>query len=300
MNEKNLAYLKDNLKYMGFGEHLNEALQTSIAEDKKEFELTLDTEIDRQPFSATLFFRRPENSDVYFFNKWEAFLKNGAGKMQHTFYLHKGRGVTLKEGFNLLEGRAVYKELSNKEGQKYQAWLQLDKREMDINGNYKMSQYNQNYGYLLEKVLAPLPIKELTDQEQRDALFRSLYKGNLQVVSFEQNEMVEKLFIAANPQYKSLTVYDQNGAKIPLKTLEKRFGFVLNTARMDDVNILGKAREKVNNKEIGDDSERGLASQKVEKKEQKESKSEGLQLQKDASNGLLDKKRSSTQKGLHL
>jgi hypothetical protein len=42
--------------------------------------------------------------------------------------------VTLKEAFNLLEGRAAHKELSGKEG-KFNAWIQLDFKEKEENGN---------------------------------------------------------------------------------------------------------------------------------------------------------------------
>ena len=218
MNEKNLSYLKDQIKYLGFGEGLYDALQKNIAEGKENFTLTLDTQINRNPFSAMLHFRRPENSDVYYLNKWDATLKNDVGTWEQTFYLNKGHGITLKEGYNLLEGRAVHKELTNSEGEKYKAWLQLD-RSVDTSGNYKLHQFHPNYGFDLEKVLSALPIKELKDAGQKEALLKSLGKGNLQAVSFEKNGFIEKLFIAAAPQYKSINTYDHSGAYISLKDL---------------------------------------------------------------------------------
>ena len=39
MNEQNLKYLKDNIKYMGFGDNLNEALQNNMKEGRPEFQL---------------------------------------------------------------------------------------------------------------------------------------------------------------------------------------------------------------------------------------------------------------------
>jgi hypothetical protein len=57
--------------------------------------------------------------------------------LSQTIYLNKGRGITIKEAYNLLNGRSIHKDLSNKEGQKYQAWLQLDFKQIDNNGNYK-------------------------------------------------------------------------------------------------------------------------------------------------------------------
>ena len=52
-------------------------------------------------------------------------VRNGV-KMEQTFYLNKGKGVTAKEAYNLLEGRAVHKELTTKAGEPYKAWIQLD------------------------------------------------------------------------------------------------------------------------------------------------------------------------------
>jgi hypothetical protein len=39
-----------------------------------------------------------------------------------TFYTEKGHGITMKEAYNLLDGRAVNKDFQKAEGQKYNAW----------------------------------------------------------------------------------------------------------------------------------------------------------------------------------
>ncbi len=148
MNEQNLQYLKDNIKYLGFGE-----------------------------------------------------------KFQ-SIYLNKGQGVTMKEAYNLLNGRAVHKELANKEGEKYQAWLQLDFKQTDSRGNYKIKQFHQNFGYDVEKALSAHPIKELQNEQEKARLVESLKKGNRQSVTFIENGNQQKAFVEANPQFKSINVYD--------------------------------------------------------------------------------------------
>ena len=60
-----------------------------------------------------------------------------------------------------MNGRAVNKDLTTKEGQKYNAWVQMDFKDTDSNGNFKMKQFHENYGYNIEQALAKLPIKEL-------------------------------------------------------------------------------------------------------------------------------------------
>src|SRR5205809_63722 len=44
MNEKNLAYLKENLKYAGFADKLNDQLETEIKTQQPEVTLKLETE----------------------------------------------------------------------------------------------------------------------------------------------------------------------------------------------------------------------------------------------------------------
>ncbi len=38
-----------------------------------------------------------------------------------------------------MEGRSVNKDLTNKEGQVYNAWVQMDFKQSDDNGNFKLS-----------------------------------------------------------------------------------------------------------------------------------------------------------------
>jgi hypothetical protein len=68
----------------------------------------------------------------------------------------------------------------------------------------------ENYGYDLEKSLERFPIKELADPQQKERLMISLGRGNLAPVTFDHQGMVSKMFIEANPQFKTLTVYDAN------------------------------------------------------------------------------------------
>ncbi len=57
----------------------------------------------------------------------------------------------------MLEGRAVFKELSTKEGQAYKAWVQLDFENKDKHNNHEMKQFHENYGYDLKAATSNLP-----------------------------------------------------------------------------------------------------------------------------------------------
>lgn len=210
MNQDNLKYLKDNLKYMGFGEKLNEQLEQKMQEGKTDFQLTASVEFNKKSFEATLNFRKSDSTDMYFFNNYHASLeKNNGEKVDHTFYLNKGKGVTAKEAFNLLDGRAVSKDLVTKDGNEYKAWLQLDFENKTDKG-FEVKQFHENYGYDLNAAVEKFAVAELNDPEKEKALMTSLQKGNVQSVTIEKDGESHKMFMEANPQYKNVTLYDSN------------------------------------------------------------------------------------------
>ncbi len=218
MNQKNFEYLRDQVKYTGFGEELENQLKEKMQKQSPEFTLSHNAKFNNDTVASTLHFKKSDQSDMYFFNSYDLKLKNGnATDMEQTFYINKGNNITLKEAFNLMEGRAVNKDLSNKEGQAYNAWVQMDFKETDKNGNYKMQQFHQNYGFDLEKALAKHPIKDLNNSQDKSRLIESLQKGNRQSVTFIQNGNEQKYFVEANPQFKTVNVYDSN-----MKRLDSR------------------------------------------------------------------------------
>ena len=221
MNEKNYEYLKEQLKMTGFSETLNAELANKMSQGAQEFQLSQKNNYGKDTAISTLHFKRGEGSDMYFFNRYEMQLLNDKlqNKAAQTFYINKGSSITLKEGYNLLDGRAVHKTLTNKGNEKYKAWLQLDFKSTAQNGNYEMKHYHQNFGYDLEKVLAKYPIKELEKEESKQQLVRSLERGNLQAATFEVAGKQERLFITPNVSFKTLSAYNGAGQRVSLKDL---------------------------------------------------------------------------------
>ncbi len=107
--------MTDNIKYIGFGENLKADLEKNMKEGKADFQLHYKAEINKKPFEAALNFRKSDSKDMYFFNNYHASLeKNNSKKMEQTFYMKKGKGITSKEALNLLDGRSVHKDLVTK------------------------------------------------------------------------------------------------------------------------------------------------------------------------------------------
>ncbi|WP_276374272.1 hypothetical protein [Chryseolinea sp. H1M3-3] len=216
MSEKNLEFLKDALKYLGFGEGLNEKLTENVKSEKPEFQLGTVNTYGKDKVSYSLDFKRSDKADMYFFNRYTASFKageNGPEKSQ-SFYINKNAGVTAKEAYNLLNGRSVNKDLVNSEGQKFNAWLQLDFNQPDDKGGHKFRQFHSGYGYNLERELAKLPINDLNDMKSKERLMQSLERGNVHEVNFVKDDKTQKMFIEANPQFKTLNIYDSEMKKV--------------------------------------------------------------------------------------
>ncbi len=222
MNTQNAEFLKKTLLNLGFGEKLNEKLDKKIEAKVPEFQLTTQNEYNGKQVDYQLHFKGGDNNEIYFFNKFDATIKPENGEsMSQTFYINKGNGVTAKEAFNLMEGRAVHKQLYNQEGEKYHAWIKLDKENLTDGGNMKIRSWNDNYGFKPEEVLAGKGIKEMATDQGRDNLLRSLKKGNAQQITVELEGKESKYFIAANPQFKTVDLYDHQMQKIKREELLK-------------------------------------------------------------------------------
>lgn len=216
MNEKNVEYLKDQLKYTGFGDAMENALKENIQNGKPEFKLDHEIKYGTDTVLTSLNFKKSEQSDMYFFNSYDmATQKEGRPiEFSQTFYINRDNNITAKEAYNLMEGRSVNKDLKNKEGEVYNAWIKFDFKEADEKGNFKLNHYHQNYGYDLEASLAKHSIKELETPKYKEDLMNSLKKGNIQSATFVIGGEERKQYVEANPHFKTVNVYDASMQRI--------------------------------------------------------------------------------------
>jgi hypothetical protein len=283
MNEKNFEYLKDNIRNHGFGDTLVPELENQLRKGQTEFTLPFKTEVNKREIEATLYLKKSPDSDMYFFNKYDTRMKNEKDEtLSQTFYLNKGWGVTLKEAYNLLNGRAVHKELTDKQGEKYQAWIQLDFSVKDKNGNYERKQYHQNYGYDLKEALSFYPVKEMMKEDSAKMLLKSLERGNVQQVTLEISGKEQKVFLEANPQYKTITVYS---TKMQRLDQDKRQEIMIKPELKET-----KEQKKEQTKETSQE----------DSLEKKQSKGRKMKDHGSEDSGLIEKKRTSNKKGLSI
>jgi hypothetical protein len=223
MDTDNLQYLQNNLKHLGFADKLNTALEQQLKTGAPEFTLRT-SEYYTRPDSKKednstkdkvdyeLHFKQGKEGERYYFNSYNASLEKNGQVADHKFYIDKGNGMTRKEAYNLLDGRAVYKELKNKAGEEYKAWLKLDPEKKDAKKPYLS--YSEGYGFDLVKALEKLPIKELKDEGAMQKIVAGLEKGNLVPVTYVKDGNDAKMVAMANPQFKSVELFGMDGRKL--------------------------------------------------------------------------------------
>jgi hypothetical protein len=219
MNDQNLSYLQKQLLNLGFGEKVNDELEKNIKSGKKEFTLTTEQEYNKQSVDYTLHYKAGDQNDMYFFNKYDASLRDK--DMQQTFYLNKGSGITAKEAYNLMEGRAVHKQLENLEGEKYNAWIIIDKENKTENGNFKLRPFTDGWNYKPERAIDKLDIVGINEEGARDKLMKSLEKGNRHQVTAMKDGKEVKLYLEANPAEHRVNLTNWKGEAQQLEHYKK-------------------------------------------------------------------------------
>jgi len=215
MTNENLNSLLNYLNDLGFSDSplFEQKIEEEASKESVKFQLYTEAFFDEYTKTeARLYLYKSGHPNLYSLERYQSCLldlKDRSKDRSHTFYVEDGLNVTFKESFNLLEGRSVYKNVFSP-NEKFEAWIKLDFDEKDLLGNYKVKRFGLRHGYELEKVLAKYPIRELGDEVKRAELFRSLESGNLQPVIFDKPTKSEKMFIEANPMFKTINIYSLN------------------------------------------------------------------------------------------
>jgi hypothetical protein len=222
-------YLKFQLKYLGFGEgeQLHKDLENGINAPEKEFKIktTSDKMMPGNEVEFTLRFNKIENGSV-FMNFYNAKLtKENGDILSHNFPVNRVNTFTAKEAINLLEGRAVKIEFHNPKTEKIEtAFAKLNFNEPKTEkGNYNFQNFYKNYGVDTAQIVEKSNL--IFDKpEWKENTIKSLEKGNIVKVKFELDDKVIEGKAVLNPQYKNLSLYDQDMNRIntnkPLEGLE--------------------------------------------------------------------------------
>ena len=222
-------YLQNQLKYLGFGEgeKLHKDLKAGIDSVENQFELktssdraSLGNEVD-----FTLKFNKTESGGV-FLNSYKAVLNNDKGEeISQNFKVNRENTFTAKEAVNLLEGRSVKIEFTNPKTEQLEpAFVKLNFAEpKSENGNYNFQNFYKNYGVDTGQIVEKSNLI-FDNAEYKESTIKSLEKGNVVKVKFEIDDKVIEGKAVLNPQYKNLSIYDNEMNRIntnkPLEGLE--------------------------------------------------------------------------------
>ena len=222
-------YLRNQMKYLGFGEgeRLHKDLETGINSAEQQFEIktSSDKASAGNEVDFTLKFNKTESGGV-FLNSYKAVLNNDKSEeISQNFPVNRENTFTAKEAINLLEGRAVKIEFTNPKTEQLEpAFVKLNFAEPKTEkGNYNFQNFYKNYGVDTDQIVEKSNL--IFDKpEYRESTIKSLEKGNVVKVKFEMDDQVVEGKAVLNPQYKNLSIYDQDMNRIntnkPLEGLE--------------------------------------------------------------------------------
>lgn len=243
MNENNIEYLKKTLENLGFGTKLNDVLEIAIRREIPSFSLGITTQMrpaeskdpgsDRtENLNYKINFNRSKESDVYFLNDYQVKLtrKNDPIVREQTFDLARDHRITAVQAYKLLSGLSLEKEVflktntgemeqGNPQPQKTPVWLKLNLDVTDAYGNHPLRVFRPEYGYDLVKTLAKFPIKDIESPDKLQNVLNTLRAGNYYHTDLMIGKKAVPVSIAANPQMKTLDIYDKNMNEIRHETI---------------------------------------------------------------------------------
>ena len=225
-----VEYLKNQMKYLGFGEgeKLHKDLEKGIKSKNQQFEIktTSDKALPGNKADFTLKFNKTDSGGI-FLNSYNAKLTNERNEeISHNFPVNRENTFTAKEAINLLEGRTVKIEFHNpKSDQQETAFVQFNFDEPKTEkGNYLFQNFYKNYGVETDKIVEKSNL--IFDKpEYKENTIKSLEKGNIVKVKFEQDDKVIEGKAILNPQNRNLKLYDSDMNRIntnkPLEGIEQ-------------------------------------------------------------------------------
>lgn len=236
MNEQNeikqetVNAMADSIFYAGFGAIGRDQITEALSKGTEEFQITHDTKMNGDSVRGILHFKRSDQDiDKVFFNSFDLLVKKEGKEetLQQKFPVYFGNKYTLKEGYNLLDGRSVNKTFikinpdDKNDRQTSEAWVYLDFKNSDEYGNFQM---DRRYQYDLGKQLEQYPIKGLEYSQNKKQLMDSLKKGDRVQVIMETSRGGEKVKIEAAPRFGALNLFDEHNKPIrfSMKTPEQK------------------------------------------------------------------------------
>ena len=217
--ENNLRELGDAMKKHGF-EQATDQLSQHMSQGQKNFSIPLSHYINEsEKINFNLSFSRQQDGS-YRFDQYQASLHNAKDPKQAVSQIFKTDakdGIKAEQAENLLAGKAIMKEGFDLSGAPKPKWIQLDFNDKDPSGNHKVKEFLHSYGYNLDKAAEKLIQRQNLSVENKQNLLEGLRKGEKQPIIIKRGNVSVNLFIEANPQFKTLNIYDEQNKKVTMR-----------------------------------------------------------------------------------
>ncbi|WP_426582608.1 hypothetical protein [Mucilaginibacter sp. R-33] len=291
MNEQSFDYVKNQLFYLGFGDEIAKPLREQMEKKLTEFTVPHSRKFGQDETHSILHFSKGDqkDKDMTFFNRADVTLKQpGKEDLTQTFFFGKEYNYTLQERYNMMDGRAAYREQpkvapveENGEvrmkptGETYFAWRGLDFKNADQYGNFNPKVTFWDH----EKELQKYPIKGVEEKYDRSRMIRPLEKGNKVDVILLRDGQETPAKMVANPRMMRLDFYDANGQSLIVRKVEKQA--VDHTQKMEmtpqEVQraAIAKAAEQKNQGQAPNQQQGQAAAEQKEGQSQQQSQKEG-------------------------
>ncbi|WP_439696986.1 hypothetical protein ACFGVS_00485 [Mucilaginibacter sp. AW1-7] len=234
MNEQSFDYVKNQLFYLGFGEEVAKPLREKMEQNLTEFSIPHSRKFGQDETNSILHFSKGDqkDKDMTFFNRADITLKQpGKEDLTQTFFFGKEYNYTLQERYNMMDGRAAYREQpkmapveENGEvrmkptGETYFAWRGLDFKNADQYGNFNPKVTFWNH----QKEVGKYPIKGIEENYDKLRLIAKLEKGNKVDVVLLRDGHETQAKLVANPRMARLDFYDSTGQSLIVRKVEKQ------------------------------------------------------------------------------
>jgi len=132
---------------------------------------------------------------------------------EQTFYCQQGKGFTVQQAGNLVQGRSVYRDdLVSRQGEKYQAWVNLDTEKGKSGQNFQLKTYRDPaYGFDVNAVLKDYNIIGIEKPEHLKELETALKNGDKPlVIANKKGENVE-LYLETAVRFRKLNFFKTDG-----------------------------------------------------------------------------------------
>lgn len=191
--EKNVDYIKNQIKYLGFGEspEIEKDLVRNIEKGDNNFSMIIDYGKASKGNKASfeLLFNRSEQSGRYFLNNFVANLMKEKNNevLSHRFPINT-TGFSAKQAINLLEGRNVLGTVHNdrtKSPERAFISFKLNEPKNDY-GNFKWNVFDKSKTIQTSTIVEAASLKFESDKH-KEVTIKSLERGNVVSVKFPLN-----------------------------------------------------------------------------------------------------------------